>query len=196
MHQGLTEFGRGDRFENDGEELWIELTDVTQGNSCGDLDSFEPLHVLLALRYVEILLLFVLIGLHQENVEHLLDSFLVSEPMTRRSTLGANILKSLTSIEPDDLISFLLVKALHNDVNGIVTEFPNWICHLIIKLSGCIEHVLSKSSNGSSSHPLITVSKSIDELTCDINLGKLIFDDSGMSDQKADNRANSDLNHR
>ena len=118
------------------------------------------------------------IHLHHEDTKNSLNCFLICKSVTCGGTLCANILKSLASIKPDNLIRLLLIKTLDYDINSIITEFPNWVCHFIIKLRGSIEHVLPKSCNSSSSDLLIAVSERVNQLTGYVNLCKLIIDNS------------------
>ena len=140
IHQGFTETGWRDGLENHRKKLRVKLAHVAQGDSCWDTDSFVPLYIRLLISFLVLDVWFI--HLHHEDTKNSLNCFLICKSVACRGTLRANIFKSLASIKPDNLIRLLFIKTLDNDINSIITELPDRVCHLIIKLRGSIEHVL------------------------------------------------------
>ena len=139
---------------------------------------------------------FLWILFHEVYSEDLLHSRQIGKPVSSWSTLRTYVLKSLACIKSDNLIWLSVVQTFNYDVNSIIAELPNWISHLIIKLSSRIKHILTKRSNCSSSDLLIAISERINELTSYINFSQLVVNHGGMSNQKPNNRTNSDFDHR
>lgn len=203
MQESLAEAAWRDGLEDDREELWVQFADVAERDGGGDLDAFVPLKVgllLLVLRLVVVLIValaaeasksgarstrskLLLLLLHQEDVENVLHSRRRGKAMSCRRTLGADVLQGLAGVEANDVVRLPLVKALDNDVNGVITELPHRVGHLVIQLGRRVEHVLAESGDGAPPDLFIAVSQGVNELARNVDFCQLVVYDSRVPDK-------------